>query len=649
MVVVCILSTVIYLPGLSGPFLLDDFSNLQPLGAWLSGAAEWQDALLGNTSGPLSRPLSMASFMLDALLFGQEPLPFKITNLLIHIGCGALVFVFCKAILARDERLHESAQWWALGVSAVWLLHPLQVSTVLYVVQRMAQLSACCVLIALLCYLRGRTLLDRIHTLHATNSTSNYRRTRDKHAALAWLFVAFPLATLAAAAAKENGVLAPLLALVLELAYFRARPRPTTIRAFFFIFLLLPGILVVAWFALHIDTILASYETRSFTLTQRLLSQPRALLDYVTTLLFPRGTALGLYGDDFPISTNLSTPLSTVPTIAFWGVMMVFAYAFRNRSATFFAGVFLFLAGHIVESTALPLQLYFEHRNYLPSIGVFLAVASLIELGYARLQGRTDMARVLKSAGVGLILLLGIATYVRVLSWQSWAGLVTQAVASHPNSMRAQLDYAVLLVKIGKIDLARDVFSKLRSSPSIDARNVGAIYPIVLDCMTNGATSTEHLENLRTMAGNRLGGYESVAFQMLAQQLLASDCAGLSKQDFGALLGTIASRAPQNPSTSPVWTLHHIAADFFRLAGDLPRAREEALAAWSPSMNAPAGLLLVRVLTDMKQYAEAESLLEQVRPHIRRYDAEGRQALITAEAGLRSVRDEASEAAPISH
>src|SRR5690606_37588290 len=140
---VAILTAIVYFPGLNGPFLFDDPPNiLIPFQAWLDGKTGWQELVLGNRSGMLGRPISMLTFLANASTTGLSVVPFKATNVAIHILSGVLIYILLERLLACDPNLKVKARAIALLVTAIWLLHPMQVSTVLYVVQRMAQLSA---------------------------------------------------------------------------------------------------------------------------------------------------------------------------------------------------------------------------------------------------------------------------------------------------------------------------------------------------------------------------------------------------------------------------------------------------------------------------------------------------------------------------
>ena len=192
------LTAAVYWPGLAGPLVLDDFENLKPLVDMHSGAISWQEVVFGSSVGVGGRPVAMLSFVLNWQTSAGEIWSLKHTNLAIHLMCGALLFWLSGRLLAEPLSAVPTHRWWlALLVASLWLLAPMQVSTVLYVVQRMAQLATLFVLAGLLCYVTGRQQLTK--------------RRRLGIALMCLCFVLFwPLATLS----KQNGALLPLLALL---------------------------------------------------------------------------------------------------------------------------------------------------------------------------------------------------------------------------------------------------------------------------------------------------------------------------------------------------------------------------------------------------------------------------------------------------
>src|SRR5262249_37581770 len=136
--------------------MFDDLPNLNPVESWLAGQMSWQSVMLDNQSGMLGRPVSMASFLLSAELWGHNPFSYKLGNLIVHLACGLLGWQVVRRLLALDPRLAARADLLATVVAGLWLLHPINVSTVLYSVQRMAQLSTLFVLASLWAYLAAR-------------------------------------------------------------------------------------------------------------------------------------------------------------------------------------------------------------------------------------------------------------------------------------------------------------------------------------------------------------------------------------------------------------------------------------------------------------------------------------------------------------
>ena len=145
------LTAAVYAPGLSGGWVLDDFTNIVQNPAlfihpWSYGAL--MHAVFSFDAGPLRRPVSMLTFALNRTFFGPGPLSFKITNLVLELVNGLLLLGFTRKLLTTG-RVRWSTDWTdreidytALAVVTAWLLLPLNVTSVLYVVQREAALAA---------------------------------------------------------------------------------------------------------------------------------------------------------------------------------------------------------------------------------------------------------------------------------------------------------------------------------------------------------------------------------------------------------------------------------------------------------------------------------------------------------------------------
>ncbi|WP_018972780.1 hypothetical protein [Rudaea cellulosilytica] len=422
---VLLLCLLAYARGLVGGFVLDDFPaivNNPALRNSGNSLQHWLTLAFSSSSGILRRPISMLSFGLDNALFGLSPFAFKAVNLLLHLLNGILFFLIAQRISPRlvnpTAERNSRSDAMALIATAIWLAHPLHVSNVLYVVQRMNLLSALFCLLGLFAYVEGRLRIARSE--------------RGLVLALGGLILALPLAILS----KENGALLFAYAFVVEFVCFRfAAPQHVqrlAISVFFVLTLALPLVLFSAYLATHPQWLLAGYTGRDFTLTERLMSEARILTDYIAWTFIPLPAWMGIFHDDFVKSSGLLQPPSTLYCIVFWVVLVVSALIYRRRAPAFSFAILWFLAGHSMESTILPLELVFDHRNYLPMAGFLLGLACWIGPKVASLP-----SRLIACMCVAMLLVpLGI-TAARAYDWSSEMQLAKSELDHHPQSSRA--------------------------------------------------------------------------------------------------------------------------------------------------------------------------------------------------------------------
>ncbi|MGL1834652.1 hypothetical protein ACKVEX_13735, partial [Rhodocyclaceae bacterium SMB388] len=152
------LAWLVYRPGLAGTFLFDDWSNLRLLGDFgqIDNLESLKLYLLSGFAGPTGRPVAMLSFLLDARDWPADPRPFKQTNVLIHLLNGLVLFALLRLLARALGKPPATAAWAAMFAAAIWLLHPLWISTTLYAVQRMTQLSALFMLLGMAFYVQTR-------------------------------------------------------------------------------------------------------------------------------------------------------------------------------------------------------------------------------------------------------------------------------------------------------------------------------------------------------------------------------------------------------------------------------------------------------------------------------------------------------------
>ena len=340
-------------PVLTGPFLFDDYSNLDAL-RFMGGdvTAEGLRAYLTEkTAGPTGRPLSMMSFLINDLYWPSDAKPFKYTNVLIHILNG-LILTWLILIIAKHQflRLDPRLQIVAILIGGFWLLNPYHISSVAYVIQRMALLSTLCVLSGLVLYIKGRTYIEQ------GRFKKGYTVVWTGYAVGAGIGVLF----------KENAIVFVFLTPILEIALFgrygkAKKPLLLTLT------LAVPGLFLLLVLSSYVFSQDAYIWYRDFTLVERLLSQSRALGYYLWRYIIPGVGYTGVYTDGFEKSVSLFEPISTLVWFLVHALILIGSACLRRKWPLLFLGVWFFYAAHSIESSVIPLELFYEHRSYLPS------------------------------------------------------------------------------------------------------------------------------------------------------------------------------------------------------------------------------------------------------------------------------------------
>lgn len=426
---ILVLTVFVYWTGLQGNFLFDDYPNLQDLGTYgvIDSWDKVRNFISNGFSGPTGRPISLLSFLIDANTWPASPYSFKYTNLMIHLLNGVLLYWAILLLLKNYNYKESKSIWIALVASAIWLLHPYFVSTTLYVVQRMAQLATLFSLVGIVGYLKCRLSIP-------------FRPVR------AYIGMVFflGLGTVFATYSKENGALLPFLILVIEFCNPNKMNRPIwQWRAFF---LWLPSIAILVVLSKYITFAEDPWPNRNFNMIERLYSESRILCEYLFNLLIPQVELRGLYQDAFIVSKSIFNPITTLYSIVFLLALLFLAVFFKKRYPLFALGILFFLTAHLMESTVIGLELYFEHRNYLAAIFLFLPIVS----GLALLKDRID-ARLVNLIVIFILGGLSFFTYERAKLWGNTPALELYWAQNSPNSPRAQSSIAGMLFDQGRV------------------------------------------------------------------------------------------------------------------------------------------------------------------------------------------------------
>ncbi|MFT5175396.1 MAG: hypothetical protein ACI8W7_003586 [Gammaproteobacteria bacterium] len=548
-----LMTALIYWPGLNGPLILDDVDNLDLLRILSAQQRLNLSNLLAERGGWFGgRPVSWLTFYWTWQLASADVWMFKLHNLLLHLLNGILVFFIARLIfrqaLTRDG---SNVDFFALAVCAFWLLTPIQVSSVLYVVQRMTVLAATFVLLGVLSYCTGRLLDETRPTLARTLVAVS-------------LLVCWPLAALS----KQTGALLPIILLATEVFVLSGARRTGHTNGKLVGWLSL-GVLVAGTFRAVGDPewIMRGYELREFTLSERLLTQPRVLFDYALNVLqLPGGSQLGLFHDDFAVSTSWRSPSST--TLAIVGLLAIASCAwwFRHTRARLFCyGISLFLVGHSLEAGPFALELYFEHRNYLPSLGLWIAVIALFELAGLRWM----YVAVLCAALACQIL----TTANRVLIWSSWEGIVASNLQAHPESIRARAGGAARDLAAGRLDAGMRHLAEIDRLGGTFVQGATVLKALAGYCIANRTPEAAVAQRLFSLFALGDDAYTISALKWFRETVESGRCRSIGLPAIAAQLEILVNRETNIPSFKHRWALDESVARINVIA-----ARPEAAA-----------------------------------------------------------------------
>lgn len=430
----CLLALIyyLYLPGLGGTFIFDDVPNFKPWADMgdITNTRDFIRFCLSSAHIP-GRPLSLASFLINDQSWPADVNALKGTNLLLHLLNTCLCFWLLLKLLAPSTE--RKGVLMALFITALWTLHPLQVSNVSYIIQRMNLLSSLTTFAGLLLYVSGRAQL-RTAPLRAFLYCSG---------GIGFFLIIGILC-------KENGLLLCAYALLIEYFFFSAKEKSPVTEWWPYwkvCFLWGPLLLFVAYTLYAYKGFTIGFENRNYNATERLLTQGPVLISYLNKLLIPHMGGTGLYFDNFPISISLWNPISTLYSWLFITGALLLSFVIRHKAPLFAFGVFFYFAGHSMESTLLPLELYFEHRNYLPQLGIWICVVSLFFSLFTHASTRIFKI----SAIAGALIFLVFISFLTRQNARLWGDYPTQAATwynDNPTSLRAAQEYASVLYQV---------------------------------------------------------------------------------------------------------------------------------------------------------------------------------------------------------
>jgi tetratricopeptide (TPR) repeat protein len=414
----------------------------------------------------LPRPFSYLSFALNYYFGGLDVFGYHLVNLAVHYISAVFLFLFIYNTLKLPilrKPYGKYAYSVALMSTFLWAVNPVQVLAVSYIVQRMASMAGMFYIMSMYFYLKGRT--------------------SDSLKGGMFFFILCCVSAALAFGTKENAAMLPVVLFLFDLFLIQGVSREAikkNAKVVIIPFLILLGLGV---FYTDFSSLLDGYDNRPFTLVERLLTEPRVILLYISLLLYPVDYRLMLI-HDIQISHTLFTPWATLPAILL--ILLIAGYALyicRRRPLISF-GIFFFFLNHLIEGSVIPLELIYEHRNYIPSMLFFVPVAVLTLNLFDYLSYRKSVQLAVAFGITFLFVVQGHGVYLRNETLRSDFTLWSDNVNKAPNLSRAH-------VNLGKAYIVRgfrsEAFQELNkalklnkhsnlSNAAISEHNLGQFY-----------------------------------------------------------------------------------------------------------------------------------------------------------------------------
>ena len=334
----------------------------------------WQ--LIKNTYKESIRVFSYFTLALNYYFGELNVFGYHLVNFFIHIASGIFLYWFLILtfnLSSLKEKYGMISYKVSLFASLIFVCHPIQTQSVTYIVQRMASMAGMFYLLSLVLYIKGRLSIGRRRYFYFGGTILTY---------LLGVF------------SKENVAILPFFIGLYEVYFFQnldMSPKGKRILCGFVLGLFLLGAFgFILWGQRYIDVIREGYQYRTFTLSERVLTQFRVVLYYVTLLIYPHPSRLNL-DYDFPISKTILDPPTTLISISIIIALIGYSiYTARKRPILSFC-ILWYFGNLVIESSIFPLEMVFEHRLYLPAIGPFILFSLLVVRGIEKLKQKINI------------------------------------------------------------------------------------------------------------------------------------------------------------------------------------------------------------------------------------------------------------------
>jgi len=355
---------VIYGNSFNGEWHFDDFQNivnnknvhitsLSEISKSFSAPKALNLAAANSSRNEIIRPVAYLSFALNYYFGRLDVYGYHLVNFVILFLNSIILFLFIQRTLnlplLRDKYATISYPV-ALLATVYWASSPVNVNAVSYIVQRMTSLAGLFYLSSMYLYLLGRT------------SEKSFR--------MYLFFVLSFISAILSLGTKEIAIMIPFSIFIYDFLLIDGVKNIKKYIVVVVISVILIGTISVLYISAMPFKTLLNFDRWPFSLNERLLTETKVIVFYMSLLLYPASGRLML-DHDFPLSTSFFDP-AVLASISVIFILIMLAYLMSRKEPFISFCIIFFFINHIVEGTVIPLDLVFEHRNYVPSFFFFL-------------------------------------------------------------------------------------------------------------------------------------------------------------------------------------------------------------------------------------------------------------------------------------
>ncbi|NWF98683.1 MAG: tetratricopeptide repeat protein [Nitrospirae bacterium] len=417
-----------------------------------------------------SRYIGYLSFALNYWVHGLDVRGYHITNLLIHNINAFLIYLFTIITLntpfMKKDVLNKYRYSIALFAAILFVAHPVQTQSVTYIVQRFTSLSVLFYLLSLTFF-----IIWRINYQSQDENNENKRKTLITYKNILFYMLSL-ISSILSMKTKEIAFTLPVILLIYEIVFFRKNKK-----VFLFI---IPFFLIAIIILLDFITIgfkctnllnCINTETKLQTTISRwsyFITELRVIVTYLRLIFLPINQNLDY---DYPIANSffeiqIFLSFLLILIIILFGIFILVKYKKKYGSVRIISfGIFWFFIALSIESSIFPIvDLIFEHRLYLPSVGIFITLSSTIFLFIAVFEQRWKyIKKIMIIILILLVIIFMVGTYLRNMVWSNDIVLWSDVVNKSPNKLRGYYNLAHAYHNANYLEKALDIYRKVLS------------------------------------------------------------------------------------------------------------------------------------------------------------------------------------------